>query len=118
MEVSARLHDLKIENELQEFSDIYILFSYAALYSFICPVLPCILFFFNMFNRKYFRHVHFHHLKRQPIIDQNGLGPWMYVLNSLSYATVLMNCLMMYWFRQKIVIQIEFLIRDLQIILP
>jgi hypothetical protein len=64
IELNSRLHDLRIENELQEFSDLYILFSYSVLYSFICPVLSCIIFIFNLVSRKWTRLVHLHYLKR------------------------------------------------------
>ena len=32
-------------------------------------------------------------------MDQNGLGAWMDVLEYIGYATVIMNCVFLYWFR-------------------
>jgi hypothetical protein len=42
----------------------------------------------------------------------------MSVINYLSFATVLMNCLLMFWFRNQIIPKVENLIIDLQFFFP
>ena len=69
VELNGRLYNLKMEYELCETADVYILFSYAALYSFICPILPLLLFINNILTLKASRTAHLNLMIRKPLLE-------------------------------------------------
>jgi len=90
-------------NEFSEFSEVYILFSYATLYSFICPLLSTIVFVYHIVATPLERHVHLKYLTRKPMLHQNGLGTYCKIIEWIGQCTVLLNCVFLYWFREQFI---------------
>ena len=89
--------------ELSNLSNIFIIFGFVTMYSFICPALAVIVCISSILFSKYERQAHLFANARLEIVKMNGLGACVDVISYLSYATVLMNCLFMYWFRNDFI---------------
>lgn len=118
VELNARLYDLGLEYEIQDVSAVYILFSYVTLYSFICPFISCIVLLNNVITSKWERKIHLQYLLRKPLLRQNGLGTWMVVIEWLSKATIVMNCLFLFWFREEFAHRINEIFHWLEFAFP
>lgn len=99
IELNSRLNMVKVQDELRDISANYILMSYACLYSLISPILCLLVFIGNVFSMKFERAIHIRFTKRERMMEQNGLGAFLEVMEYLGIATVLINCVFMYWFR-------------------
>lgn len=118
VELNARLYNLGLEYEIQDVSAVYILFSYVTLYSFICPFISCIVLLNNVITLKWERKIHLQYLLRKPLLRQNGLGTWMVVIEWLSKATIVMNCLFLFWFREEFAHRINEIFHWLEFAFP
>lgn len=103
VELNSRMFDRSIELELLDISGTFILMSYASLYSFLCPIISFIILVYNLVTIYLERYVQLHYLVRKPQIFQVGIGAWMNVLKFLGYATIIMNSVFMYWFRDTFI---------------
>ena len=99
IELNALMDPREIEYELQEFSATFVLLSYVALYSFICPFVSCLIFVNNVLSMRFERYVHLKCILRRPMFAMNNLGYFNTVVEILSQLTVFMNCLFLFWFR-------------------
>ena len=103
VELNARLYNMQLEYEIDDLSQQYILLSFAQLYCFICPILSTMVFLNNVLTMRWNRTTHLKYLQKKSLLQQNGLGAWMDVLEYLGYATVILNCIFLYWFRMDFI---------------
>ena len=100
IELNAMMDPSSISIELEQYSGTFILLSYIAMYSFICPSISCMIFIHNMVAMKPERWAHFQYILRKPILHINNLSYFNSVIEILSNLTILMNCIFLFWFRE------------------
>lgn len=98
VELSFRINDQKLEDEVQEVCSNYIMLSFVTMYSFIFPSISVFVLGYNACTMRCYRQMHLYYFVRQPLITQNGLGTWMNVIEWLNQATIMFNCLFIFWF--------------------
>ena len=99
VELNSRLHYLSLTYELGDRAETFLFLSFATLYSALCPIVSVIVIFNNVLTMKFQRLSHLHYVQRNPIIHQNGLGPWLSILEFLAISTVISNCVFLYMCR-------------------
>jgi hypothetical protein len=52
------------------------------------------------------------------LIIQNGLGPWMSIIEILNRACIIFNCLFLFWFRAKFAIPVNQIFHFLKAFMP
>jgi hypothetical protein len=108
IELTALMENQGIEDEIEEISQEFILLQTAALYSFMCPILSLMVFIFNASTMRVKRYVHLNCMVRQNILDTFDLSTYNQMLEYLNMATILLNCIFMFWFRDNFIV----LVRD------
>ena len=73
--------------------------SFALLYSALCPIVSVLVMIYNAISRRLVLRANLFYVQRPTVVDQNGSGPWLIVMEFLAYATVISNCLFIYWFQ-------------------
>ena len=91
--------DQNIIKNIGNQSELFIMMSFAVLYSALCPIVPVAIFLYNIIVMRLNRITHLNYIMRKPMEEGNGLGPWMAILEFLAYSTVVSNCLFIYWFK-------------------
>lgn len=99
VELNSTLVELTLVQQINVQSDQFIFLSFATLYSALCPIIAALVLVNNIIVAKLLRKTDLYWQKRSPITKQNGLGPWITIIEFLAYLTVISNCIFMYWFQ-------------------
>lgn len=99
VELNSKMADQNIIKKIGIQSELFIMMSFAVLYSALCPIVPVAIFLYNIMMVRFDRTTRLNYIMRKPMEQGNGLGPWESILEFLAYSTVISNCLFIYWFK-------------------
>ena len=73
----------------------------------MCPILSLMVLVFNASTMRVKRYVHLNCMVRQNILEQFDLSTYNQMLEYLNMATILLNCIFMFWFREQFILLIK-----------
>ena len=83
--------------EINEISEVFILFGLATLYACACPIVTIVMIFHNMIDIRMDLYINYAFTRRSLTQTATNIGPWLNITEFMATVAVVSNCLLLYF---------------------
>ena len=97
IEINSRMLIKSEQLDINEISEVFILFGLATLYACACPIATIVVILHNIIDMRMDLFINYSCIRRRLAETATNIGPWMNITEFMATVAVISNCLLLYF---------------------